>query len=67
MLVGRDLITGRMRQVSGTATGEFAHGRRVRTKPITKAQAGEYESAKGPTKLSGLFDEWLDHGRRTRR
>ncbi|MGO9455615.1 MAG: hypothetical protein ACLP62_01005 [Acidimicrobiales bacterium] len=30
-------------------------------------QAGEDGSPKGPATLSRLFDEWLDHGRRTRR
>jgi hypothetical protein len=61
--VGRDPITGRMRQVSETTAGGIARAREVRPKLIAKVQNGEHGSPKGPATPSALLDEWLEHNR----
>jgi len=61
--VGRDPITGRMRQVSETTAGGIARAREVRPKLIAKVPNGEHGSPKGPATPSALLDEWLEHNR----
>jgi len=60
--VGRDPVTGKLRQVSRVATG-IAGARRLRAKLVPEVAHGKHGST--VSTLGSLLDEWLAHPSRT--
>jgi integrase len=62
--VGRDPVTGRLRQRSRTTTKGIAAARKLRASLITEVALEEATRAATEVSFGALLDRWLAHGRR---